>query len=151
MSFKNGINGYRSFKVSMKNVEVIGKRLHVSKNLAKKIVANNYRYIRYQGDFFTVMTTRILPNFPLSVWIGDKVNILKLDLNKLNDISKYYEENDSIINGMPKFENNNFNKYTNNLLSELSEQLFHSFYGKSELTMSKFINNVVITHWTSIK
>jgi hypothetical protein len=152
MSYTNGINGYKALVVKSKDTDYYDhKTISLNTNKSKTFIKNSYKYVKFQGDFYTTTTSRAWSSAPLKVWLAQKVNILLLSDKDINSIVDFYNNNDE----EQYFSEPNFRNapLSNNLKKALSSSVELNELPIKERTykMSDLIKEVLIPKWNNLK
>jgi hypothetical protein len=150
MAFKNGINGHKAFKVTNKDILDLGRNKALNQLKSKNVINNKYRYVKYQGDFYSIAVSKAWSGAAPLVYLIAKVNILDIEIKTLNKISEFYRTATDMITGKPTFENNGFDRKTNQLLNEACSDVKFPFHYK-EYAMTDVIDDYIMKLWFNAK
>lgn len=75
MGYKRGFNNHRVLQLKLSDTNYISStRISISPNKSKTIIKNNYRYVRLQGEIYTLRFSRAWASAPIQAWLKQKVH-----------------------------------------------------------------------------
>jgi hypothetical protein len=152
MSYTNGINGHRAFPVKFKDVNYYSdKMISLDQSKSKTFLKNNYKYIKFQGKYYTVKPSRSYVGSATLVWFSEEATILLLNKKEINTLADFYNENDENQHKlMPDFSNAPINNEFKKILSTYCENIMMPFTNTGFL-MSELVNTILTPNWNNLK
>lgn len=149
MAFKNGINGFRSFKVQSKNMDHYDHKT-MSLNLLKSrtFIKNGYKFIRYQGRFYFPVIKKLLSSSEPKVWRGEDASILLINNSEFNSVIETFKDDNEekyFLGADFDFNKPSLSKSTQKTLADVfSMDKYIAFNHKKTYSMAELLENVIV-------
>lgn len=152
MSYTNGINGHRAFSVKFKDVNYYSdKMISLDQSKSKTFLKNNYKYIKFQGKYYTVKPSQSWAGAVTLVWFAEEATILLLNKKEINTLVDFYNENDENQHKLiPDFSNAPINNEFKKVLTTYCEKIMMPFTSSGFL-MSELINSILAPNWNNLR